>query len=400
MPADWSRTLTYGTATVADSIDISSASASTTPISLAIQPSNTPGVAIIYIRIKNLDDPSLADQINSYYVIANVKELIMSNANGLGDGSGGSADNFSNVYVTALQAAGSTCYAKGSSIATTKLGQANALTNVKAIYCNIGWTFPSFNDALVAELTEFVSNPTRCIFISGQDVCWDVFDPTQGNGTPAQQTFMKEIMKVNYVNDGVTTNNQLSPNPTADPITTGLTTMPINNYYGGSFFFPDELGVEAGGAAIFNYNGGTKIAGVRSVDVTNYRTVYIAPGIEMFSQPNADMLLKNVHNFFFADGESACGAVTNAINETPAMPVATNIPNPCDASTSITIDDNLSSGWALQVSDAMGRNIYISKVNAGEKHTINTANWSNGIYVYQLLNDKQKSTAKRIQVMH
>ncbi len=401
MPSDWSKSFNYNSTVVADSIDVASAGLSSSPMVITITPGLTPAVVTIKMIVQNLDDPTYDNQVNNYYMIANVKELVMSNSNGLGDGSGGSADDFSAVYTTALQAAGATCSAKGDRIAITKLSKANALTNVKAIYYNIGWTFPSFDDELITELTTFVNAGGRCLFIAGQDVCWDVFETTGlGNGTPAQAAFLKNTMKVNYVADGSAANNQLTVGAT-DPTTVGLSPMTISPYYGAASFFPDELGLEAGGTAIFNYNSGTKIAGVRSTDVAANRTVYIAPGMEMFTQTNANSIIKNVHDFFFADGDALCGAVISTLDDDEVlMSINNNIPNPCDASTTIAIDATVGLGCSVEVIDAMGKLVYKNGVQAGENHLINTKHLAAGLYVYRLVGAGIVSQAGRMQVIH
>lgn len=395
-PANWNANFMIGSTTYASTATVMVNPSATNNISVNVMPGSTPAVGKFTLTVASATNPSSPSMTKSFYVISGVTDLIVNNTGFIGDGTTpGDASNFENVYIAGLQAAGNTAYATTTEKVTMKAIQDNAFAGVNNIYFNVAWTFPSFNDNLVSQLTTFLNNGGH-MFISGQDIGWDVFDLANGgNGTPAQQSFYNNYLGANWSADGGAANSQLTTQ-TADPIWGTMPNAAISNtVYGSTYFYPDELTTSGTGVAIYKYNTSTtKVAGVRNTDVAaGWKTVYIAPGMEMLSASASSQVIALAHDWFY-------GLTSTEEFDKAMLALGQNYPNPATGVTYIPLN-NITEEMTLQVVDLTGRVVMSQQVAKGaDLAQLNTADLNSGMYMCRLMNGNAVSVAHPMQVIH
>jgi hypothetical protein len=393
-PANWNANFMIGSATYTSTATVSVNAGASNSIAVNVMPGSTPAVGEFTLTVASVSNPSSPVMKKTVYVISGVTDLIVNGSGYIGDATTpGDASNFQNVYVAGLQSAGNTTYATTSDKVTARAIQDNALNGVKNIYYNVAWTFPAFNDNLVAQLTTFLSNGGK-MFISGQDIGWDVWDVANGgNGTAAQQSFYTNYMGANYSADGGTGNTQLTTVTTDNVWGTMPNATISNTVYGASYFFPDELTASSVGTPIYKYNATAKIAGVRAVNWNmGWKTVYIAPGMEMLGATESSAIIKLAHDWFY-------GLVSTEEFDKSMLMLGQNYPNPATGVTYIPVV-NAEEDMTLEVIDLTGRVISSQQVIKGtEVVEVNTSNLVSGMYMYRLLNETGVSAARPMQVI-
>jgi hypothetical protein len=204
------------------------------------------------------------------------------------------------VFTGAFGEIGTTTFAYVNSGLAERAQSENSLVDVKNLYYNVGWYFPAFTDELVTQLMSFMDQGGN-LFISGQDIGWDVWTEPSGSGhaTALSQEFYNDYMMANYIDDGGTANKPLTAN-TNDGVFGTLGSININYYYGATYFYPDQIEVNSVGTPIFYYNNDdARTAGVRG-DNGTFKVVYIAPGIEMLGTTvNKNTIIKTAYNWFY-----------------------------------------------------------------------------------------------------
>ncbi len=141
------------------------------------------------------------------------------------------------------------------------------------------WTFPSLNGKDRAEIVNYLDNGGR-LFISGQDIGWDLADPTganvpneYGRSNGASKTFYNNYLRADYLADQ-SSFDELS-GITSDPIGNGLSFHVYQPGRSSNQQFPSEIRPINGSTSIFNYPNGRSGA-IRYAG--NYRLVYFAFG--------------------------------------------------------------------------------------------------------------------------
>jgi hypothetical protein len=362
-------------------------------ITVNVTPGSTPAVAKYTLTVSSATNPSSPSMTRSFYVISGVTDLVVNNSGWVGDGTTpGNASNWENVYLAGLQFAGNTGYASTDDMVAARAIQDNALNGVNNIYFNVAWTFPSLTDEVVARLTTFLNNGGN-LFISGQDIGWDTWDPN-GSGTANTQSFFTNYLGANYTADGGTSNTQLTTQ-TADAVWGNMPNATISNtVYGSSYFFPDELTATGTGVAIYKYNTSTtKVGGVRNTNGT-WKTVYVAAGVEMLNTTAAkNEMIKRAHDWFY-------GYLSTEEFDKAMLGMGQNFPNPATGITTIPLS-NIETAMTLEVMDLTGRVVLSQQVAKGaEAAQINTMDLENGLYMYRLANGSTVSKALPMQVIH
>ncbi|MFH1319034.1 MAG: T9SS type A sorting domain-containing protein [Bacteroidota bacterium] len=295
-PIDWSADYIYNSTTYTDSIDITLTPKTTVDLDINVQTGNTPGIGEYRISMESLDNPDFSPQSLQFHVISGITDLIVSNTGYVGDGAtSGDASNWESLYINGLNYAGNVTFATTDEFVLIKGLKNNALTDVKNIYFNVGWTFPSLTDELVQELSGFLDNGGNML-IAGQDIGWDTWDPT-GNGTANTQDFYTNYINAQYVDDGSAASNQLTANA-SDSVFSVVSNSSIIDFYGG-YMYPEEISPLSNANAVFYYNGDTtKVSGIRYSDGT-YKIVYLGVGIEMIGDTNVSKeIIKLAHDWF------------------------------------------------------------------------------------------------------
>lgn len=389
-PADWSANFVLNGTTYTTSATGNMDAAIATPITVNVTPGATPAMATYTLSIKSLTNPSEDAVLKSVYVLSGVTELVINNSAMACE----TVSFLETSYINAFASAGTAAYGIMSSSLAQRAFTESSLAGVNNIYYNAGWYFPALTDDFVTELMEFMDNGGN-LFISGQDIGWDVWtDPADaGHATALTQAFYNDYMFADYINDGTTANKPLTAN-TGDPVFGALGSTPINYYYTSTYFFPDQIVAKGVGTPIFYYNNVTsKVAGVRGENGT-YKTVYIAPGIEMLgTSTHKSAIIKTAYDWFYGiTGTDAIAAGTQQLGQ--------NFPNPSSQVTTIPVS-GLTSDMTLIVIDQLGRQIYSQPVSRNTTMIeLNTSSLVNGIYFYRLQSASNNIGTKSMQVIH
>lgn len=392
-PANWSSNFVINSNTYTTSLPctLTVTAGQVIPVAINVTAGSTPSVGKFVLTMTSTTNNSSMSA--TVYVISGITDLVVSNAAGKGDGTAGSALNWENDFVNGLIFAGCTTYGKTDHNVFTRAVQDGAVGNVKNIYYNIGWTFPAFTDYTVGQLTSFL-NSGKCMFISGQDIGWDTWDLTNGgNGTATTQAFYTNFMSASYLNDGTTTAGVGFTTNTSDPVFGTVPSTTLINYYGGTYFFPDEINPVGNGVTIFRYGTTAKIGGVRATNGT-WKTVYLCPGVEQLANATAkNNILKTSYDWFNS-------TTSTEEFDKNMLSLGQNYPNPSNGSTSIPMAE-VKSDMTLQVLDLTGRVVLQQQVAKGTSLVnVNTTSIEAGMYLYRLVDANTATKAKPMQVVH
>lgn len=382
-PGDWSATLQVNSTTMASPATVTTAAGATNTININVTPGATPFVATYTLTASSVATPSSPVLIKKVYVISNVTDLIVNNTGGLGDGTTpGDASNWVSVYSAGLAFAGNTTNAATSDKIFKELGSTSSLGAVNNIYYNVGWTFPSITDDEISGLENFMDNGGN-IFIAGQDMGWEINDGASPYGTAANQAFYSGYLHGGFSADGGTSNTLLNP-VTSDYVYGTAGSATINNYYGGTYFYPDELTTANGGISIFKYNSTTKNGGLR-FENTTYKVVYLGVGPEMLNTTNSNTVLKIAHDWFY-------GLITGVeFNEVSNGGVAV-YPNPSNGMISLTSFESVNE---VKVFDMMGALVLNKQINKTADN-LDLSALSNGTYQVQIKLENGNLVTKKI----
>lgn len=384
-PGDWSANFTVNSTTFTSTGTVTTAAGATNAIVVNITPGTTPFVGTYTLTVSSASTPTSPVLMKKMYVISNITDLIVNNTGGLGDGSGGNASNWEAVYTAGLASASEPGTGLTSDIILMELGSTSSLGGVNNIYYNVGWTFPSLTDVEIPNLENFL-NAGGNMFIAGQDMGWEIMDAGSGYGTPTTQGFYTSYIHGGFSADGGTANTLLKT-VTTDLVYGTATDATINNYYGGTYFYPDELTLAGGGTKIFGYNTGTKIGGLRYNNAT-YKIVYLGVGPEMLNTTNANQVIKIAHDWFY-------GLITDVEADQMFESTFTVYPNPTNGLLTINSTENLSN---LQVFDILG-NMVSQKILSNGNQTIDISSLSNGNYTLKFTNTNGSFVNKKITLV-
>jgi hypothetical protein len=389
-PADWTSNFTIDGNSFGSTATVTSNAGSTANIVVNVTPGATRGVVTYTLTVSSVSNPGSPVMSKKVYVISGVTDLIVNNSGYVGDGAtAGSAANWGAVYTDALAAANNSGYASTNDMVMQKAIDNLAFTGVNNVYYNAGWTFPALTDGVVLALQNFMDGGGN-LFISGQDIGWEIADvATSGFITPAKTTFFSDYMHATYVADGGTTNSTLTTVST-DPIFSGIASAPINNFYGGTYFFPDQINAaDTAAKVIFKYGTSARVGGIRA-QTANYKMVYICAGMEMLNNTNSNEILKRAHDWFY--GYQGTASVKEL--ESIQAGMGQNYPNPSNGLTSITFE-NIDQAMNFELADVTGKLVYAQQIAKGTNRIeLSTTSFSAGKYVYRLIDAKGNSVSK------
>ncbi len=293
-PGDWGATYSVDGTTYSAPTTLSLTSGTAANITIDVTPGTTPSVSD-YTLTMTLNTNSAAVQTQNVYVISGVTDLIVNGSGSNGSGTGNGAVDYEAEFTDGLAYASNSAYDATSATVLTLLSDNSALGGVNNLYVNIGWTFPSFQDEEVAALEDFMDNGGN-LFVAGQDIAWDIASG-DGYGTAATQSFFSNYMHAGYQGDGSTANSSLDAVAT-DNVFGNVSSSTIVDAYSGNMY-PDELTLQGGAVEIFNYNGGSKIGGLRA-DNGTFKVVYIGVALEMIDDNTVkDEIVKLAHDWFY-----------------------------------------------------------------------------------------------------
>ncbi|MFN3940874.1 MAG: hypothetical protein ACK4IY_09820, partial [Chitinophagales bacterium] len=358
MPADWSASFTINGNTYTGSTTVSIDEGDLANISLNVTPGATPELAELKLEIFNADNAASIPARMLYYVISGITDLVVNNQATYGNGNAYGSYDFEEYIPMGLDLAGNTTYTSTTDIIMQKGLEANALNYVKYIYYNVAWTFPSITPDETGVLEDFLDNGGR-LFISGQDIGWEIMDPGSFYLDPATESFYTNYLHAGYVTDAAAGATQLTPVP-GDPYFATAGSSTIKKNYGPSYFFPDQLEViDAYGAPIFYYNDTeSKVAGIRA-EKDNYKIVYLGIGIEMIMDEGVrSQVMKLVHDYF-RDG------VTGIAFDNAMQSLLGNIyPNPAGNNATIELQ-NIDKPMRMVITDLAGQTVLTREIPTG-----------------------------------
>ncbi len=394
-PSGWTSTCTVNGFGITDSLVFNPSPGSSNPVIVNVTPSATAGIGTYTVSVYSLNNPQYSPQSVTFYVMSGVSDLIVTNLEAFGDGSGSGTFNWTSEYEAGLTYAGSSTFASVSHLVFLEAENGNMLQGVKNIYYNVGWSFPALTDEKVAAFKSFMDAGGN-LLICGQDIGWETWDPN-GYGTADTRDFYTNYLQAHYFNDGTSANSVLAAQ-SGDSIFGSMTASSIDPVYANSqndYMYPDVIGADAGGSAvpIFHYNNNpSKIAGIRA-DNGTYKVVYLGIGIEMMSDVAfRNEFMKRTYDWF--------NGITTGIDfdkDMQAM-VVNVFPNPAHETMHLNFGPMDSNSW-LEIHDMTGRLIWSGTCKSNtQSFDISVANWKSGLYELTLKGNKTAPVSKLISI--
>lgn len=352
-------------------------------INLKVTPGSSRSIAKYTLKISNLDDP-LQYTSTDYYINNGAEDLVL-NKN----------TDHEPVYIAGLQHAANTRYGSLAIGEFSYLAERapNMLESIKHLYANIGWAYNTFDDTFVEQLANMMDSGVN-LFISGQDIGWDLFDPS-GTGTPAQREFYTNYLHAEWLDDGGNSNSSLTHTTGDDVFAEFTSSLPItNSVYGSDSFFPDQIApADANATAIFNYNNSDRIAAIRA-EADDYKVVYLGIGIEMLqNDAQRNELVKTVHDWFH--GEATATEFDAAIRQW-----ASCSPNPAASQTTIRLPQSTTAPTNLQLTDMLGKVVWQQTVPTGTLELpISVAQLPQGLYICRINSTSDHSIIGKLNVV-
>ncbi|MBN4065825.1 T9SS type A sorting domain-containing protein, partial [Candidatus Amoebophilus asiaticus] len=396
-PVGWSANFSIGGTNYNDSAIVQILpQSSLNDIEVNVTPDATAGIGIYTLTATSLSDATMPPQSQKVYVISGVTDLIVYNEQPWGDQE---FYDYNSVFTNGLSYAGNTSFTMTGHKFFVKSMKRNILDDVKRIYFNVGWTFPSLNDELVAEFTNFLNAGGR-LFISGQDIGWDQESGHQyANGTPNTQGFYSNYLQAEYIDDGSSSIGTIYPFP-GDGVFGPVVSAGLVDKYNGNMY-PDVVNPIGVGSPIFYYNNDTSmIGGIRSIksdSMATWKTVYLATSLEMINDSNVTNEILKLSHDWFRDLIS----VEEYDRNMKHLMISQNYPNPGDHFTKISFRD-ITDNTILQIMDMLGKIILERPVKAGSyEYILNTSLFDPGIYLYQIMDENGNVIqARRMAVIH
>ena len=332
----------------------------------------------------------------SSYVISNVEDFIINNS--VAAATGVFPSSWSKLITDPFVANNSKKHANGNESIFLEAAATNQLAGVKHIYFNAGWTFPALTPKLATVLQDLASKGVN-ILISGQDVAWASFDPaTQADPYRSVEAinFSKNIMGVDYIDDGASTLTGLVPVKT-DLLYGSIAQSTIKAFYTSTYFFPDRIKPSPAGKTIFTYNGSTNVA-LNSAAIRNNsgvnRTVWLAPGIEQLNATTAALFMDVTYKWFH--GIISSTEFDNALQD---ITIGQNQPNPSAISTVIPVTGIANDNMNLEIVDMIGQKVYTTPLQIGQQNVeVNTSLFGSGVYFYSITDGKNATRSKSMIV--
>lgn len=184
-------------------------------------------------------------------------------------------ENFEDYFTAALSSIGKTYGVWDVGMAGFDL--ANLATDkAPVIVWSCGWSFPSLtpNDR---NLLKFYLNQGGKLFLTGQDIGWDLCDGDSENSTADAKQFYNDYLHADYVSDDA--NNTDISGVAGDPITDGMSFAIAGGDGADNQEYPSIIDpFDASANTILEYSTGSGAA-VRAED-DPYKVVYLAFGYE------------------------------------------------------------------------------------------------------------------------
>jgi len=375
-PADWSGSFTVDGTQFSDSGVVALSNYTDVDVAVSVIPGTTPSLAIYTLTMSSVSNPTAPEKIKKFYVISGITDLIVNGSGSWGDGND---YNFDQVFLDAVTYIGSSTFGLTDAIVMAKAASFNALTQVENIYLNIGWKFPSLSDDQATALMAFMNNGGN-VFISGQDIGWDI-KSGDGYGTTVTVNFFDNYLHATFSADGSTTNSQLTA-VASDPIFGSVASSGISDIFSGNMY-PDQLGAGTGATAIFNYNNlASKVAGIRYENST-FKVVYIGVDMAMLDDSVvSNEIIKISYQWFY-------GLINIPESDKTNFSI---FPNPSDRY--FRLSGAVNPGTIIEIFDLTGKLVLSQVTGITTDNIIDMNGLTSGMYMARITSDQNSSTFK------
>jgi len=371
LPGDWTYNLVYNS-TNYDSVDVSIVPGDTLFFEFVLNTGNeqSSGQSKLHFFAQNLDDQYNYGFTIRYSALQKIGDVL------LVDADGGTSGNI--YYSNSLYNTGHDYTLLDKSIIAQIPDQILNL-EYKSIFWTIGWAFPAFELSDITFLKDYLDGGGN-LFIGGQDIGWDIFDPSGGSAFQEAKDFYNMYMDAIYLSD-----NSLVYSGEGIPGTLGDgTSFNINPIAGARY--PEVISSYSGmGDSLFFYTG-TTMVGALAYEGAGFKSVYLGIGLEQVSDGAArDSLVARALRWF----EELTVSVDE---ETGILPVTfqleQNFPNPFNPSTIINYSVPQTTPVRIKIFDITGSEVAVlvdEVKNPGNYQIIFDAyNIASGVYFYQM----------------
>lgn len=395
-PISWISSFTVDGNDYTDKATISLNNGVEKAIAINVTPDATAAVATFTLSMKSLTNLTAPERLQKVYVIAGVTDLILNNSSAWGDGGETRAKDFEGPIKDGLNYAGNSTFASTESEVIDMISSSDILSDVKNIYYNVGWSFPSLNDELVAFFADFLDQGGN-LFVSGQDIGWDNFE-TSGYGTPVTSAFVGNYLHAGYIMDGDQSHSQLTASST-DGIFNAVNSSSLVNKYGKNpdtgvdYFYPDQLSVGINGQSVFYYNGNTSKTAVIRSRMDDYKTLFMGVSLEMIADADVQKeIMKLTYDWF-------TGVLSTEEFDKGMLELSGNYPNPAGHYTVIPVYGN--DHGLIQISDLNGKIISQHEYAKGITEVqIPTMDLAEGLYLYKIFERNENRKSLLFMVKH
>lgn len=395
-PISWISSFTVDGNDYTDKATISLNNGVEKAIAINVTPDATAAVATFTLSMKSLTNLTAPERLQKVYVIAGVTDLILNNSSAWGDGGETRAKDFEGPIKDGLNYAGNSTFASTESEVIDMISSSDILSDVKNIYYNVGWSFPSLNDELVAFFADFLDQGGN-LFVSGQDIGWDNFE-TSGYGTPVTAAFVTNYLHAGYIIDGDHSHSQLTASST-DGIFNAVNSSSLVNKYGKNpdtgvdYFYPDQLSVGINGQSVFYYNGNTSKTAVIRSRMDDYKTLFMGVSLEMIADADVQKeIMKLTYDWF-------TGVLSTEEFDKGMLELSGNYPNPAGHYTVIPVYGN--DHGLIQISDLNGKIISQHEYAKGITEVqIPTMDLAEGLYLYKIFERNENRKSLLFMVKH
>lgn len=382
-PGDWTSSFSINGTNYTSNGTVNLAHGVSANLTINVTPGATPAFANYSLLLQSVSQPQAQAQMLQVSMISGITDLIVEGSGSWGDGG---THDYSTIYPAAMAATGCTSYGVTSATNMVRGITGNVMNNVKNMYFDIGWRFPSFTDDEATSIISFMNNGGN-VFVAGQDIAWDIMSGT-GYGTVTTKNLFTNYLHAGYSADGSSANNQLTPN-SSDPIFGIVATSPIVDYYGGGNIYPDQLTTAAQGVAVLYYNStASKIAALRYTNST-YKIVYLAPGLEMLTNTTAqNNIIKQTYDWF--------NGTISSFDVTDLKSYINVYPNPASDHIKVAFETDESTDIIIEISDILGNKLIKKEIKNRNSFNqdFDVRNFAGGIYFVRISQGSATKTYK------
>ena len=385
-PAGWTQEFTTvnGTFPIGQSDSVVVASGDSTIIDVTVYPNSIDGYGASTLNFASKNNPGLAGSTVLRNVTTTGIDILVVDAED---------DNYETYVTGSLDRIYPGTYGVVSRTALHPSGV--DLSNFTVLTWSAGTTFPAFYPEEVNALEAFL-NQGGGLFINGQDIGSDIFEPT--GQSHFAQIFYHNYLHANYVADA--SNWFLLKGYPGDPITDGLQFV-LGFIYDKS---PEKIAPrDANATPILKYLNGPDIGAIKASG-NNYRVVYLGIGLEQIDQADIRDTLMYRSLRWIGEGITSVGEPGTVAQ---SFRLVQNYPNPFNPST--TIDYVLNSAkpveTQLTIYNALGQKVrtLVNEIQPAGSHQVV---WNgrddfgrevaSGIYYYKLVSGKQQAVNKML----